>query len=86
MGSPLPVEGNIVRVNVGPSYEGGPEQLRPALVVRVWSETCVNAQVFFDGSNDRDCALAKTYRHDTLSYPLWLTSTTEGVGVGQWRW
>jgi hypothetical protein len=29
-----------------------PGEIRPAIVVRKWSDTCVNLQVFCDGSND----------------------------------
>lgn len=35
------------------TYSQNVGQHRPALIVRVWSETCVQLQVFTDGKNDR---------------------------------
>lgn len=88
-----PTPGRIVLVCIGidnPDTEYAQPALRPALVVRAWNPTCINAQLFLDGYND-DRFLgnlgpsAGNYaeRHNA---PLWLTSITEGEGVGQWRW
>ncbi|MBL1176880.1 hypothetical protein [Pantanalinema sp. GBBB05] len=49
-------------------------QIRPAIVVRKWSDTCVNLQVLTDGDNDypgKDGTLWKTsvtYSEDKLPY------------------
>lgn len=54
--------------------EGGRNagDLRPAIVVRVWSDTCVNLQVFTDSDNDN------------LPPVVWKTSAVKGDGPGQW--
>lgn len=41
----------------------------PAVIVRVWSDTCVNLKVITDGPVDK-----------------WITSATQGDGLGQWNW
>jgi hypothetical protein len=43
-----------------------PGDHRPAIIVNVWSDECVNLQVFTDGANDND------YRVPML----WVTSST----------
>lgn len=42
----------------------------PAIIVAVWSETCINVKVFVDGKGP----------------DLWLTSINKGDGEGQWNW
>jgi hypothetical protein len=58
--------------------ESGPKEgeYRPAIIVKVWSETCVNLQVFTDNDNDN------------LPNAYWVTSALEGeVGTKRtWCW
>lgn len=42
----------------------------PAIIVAVWSETCVNLQVILDGA-------AKS---------MWVTSANQGDAEGNWNW
>lgn len=42
----------------------------PAVIVRVWSDTCVNLRLLNDGRGDAP----------------WVTSATIGDGEGQWNW
>lgn len=84
-----PSIGRIVHFRIGGTDEE--PELRPALIVRVWSPTSVNLQVFFDGSNDvpRPPAEADGIRPDLDEAERglgWRTSVTEGDGVGYWRW
>lgn len=54
---------------------------RPAIVVAVWSPTCVNLQVFLDGVNDlQDCVPQECQRGFA-----WRTSSSMGDRVGEWR-
>jgi hypothetical protein len=57
-----------------PKGSKNPGELRPAKVVRVWSQTCVNLMVFTDGSND---GLSDCYR---------VTSALYGEGYDTWQW
>jgi hypothetical protein len=57
--------GSIVNY-VLPDDSKHPGEIRPAIVVRVWSDTCVNLQVFADGDNDYPYATS----------PLWVTSVS----------
>jgi hypothetical protein len=45
-----PTVGRIVEYVLKDKY--GKLQVRPAIIVRVWSDTCVQLQVFTDGTND----------------------------------
>jgi hypothetical protein len=87
--------GRLVHYRVGGTDET--PELRPALVVRVWSDTCVNLRVFPDGSNDspahgigwkdekgeiRDIFTAA----EREAGSAWKTSAVEGTGIGSWRW
>ena len=80
--------GLIVHVLIGHDFDGTPV-LRPALIVRVWTDNCVNVQLFLDGGNDDryidNIAGAKPYI-ERGNAPVWLTSTTMGECVGEWRW
>jgi hypothetical protein len=42
----------------------------PAIIVSVWSDTCINLQVFVDGNTGI----------------LWKTSINQGNEAGQWNW
>ena len=59
---------------------------RAAMIVRVWSDTCVNLRVFLDGSNDYDYATLP--HHNTqLAGDLWVTSASlDAEGVSGWHW
>jgi hypothetical protein len=55
---------------------------RPAIVTRVWSDTCVNLQVFTDGINDCDEG------SPGANGVLWKTSASldESMAEGSWHW
>ena len=53
---------------------------KPAIVTRVWGETCINVTVYADDS-DESLLLAS---FGTVK-SRW-TSVTQGDGVGQWSW
>ena len=54
------------------------DAVRPACVVRAWSETLVNLDVLTDGQND-----AHYFQGEN---PAWKTSVEFGAGVYQWTW
>ncbi|MDA8106190.1 MAG: hypothetical protein M0Z71_12535 [Nitrospiraceae bacterium] len=58
-------------------YKITEKEVRPAIIVKVHSETCVNLQVFYDGGND--AALSPIGM-------VWKTSIVQGNGVGEWQW
>lgn len=72
-------EGRIVHyVIAGHEYPGAHNskgQHRPAIVVRRWSATEVNALLLLDGGNDGRGS----------GEPLWLTSICEGTVEGTWH-
>lgn len=78
-----PTIGRIVHVRIG--GEDDRPELRPALIVRVWSDTCCNLQVFLDGTNDRVERLDGECKR-TESGIVWCTSVSQGEAFGQWRW
>lgn len=86
-----PTIGRIVHVNVTREESGEALELRPAIITRVWSNTCVNLQVFLDGQNDT-VSTPRTNRLQGVSHVdkelgiAWCTSVTQGDGVGEWRW
>lgn len=47
----------------------------PAVIVRVWSDTCVNLKLIEDGQQD-----------SWLTSRLLYTGPDSGDGSGQWRW
>ena len=47
----MPRVGEIVNFVLG-ADANRMREIRPAIIVRVWSEVCVNLQVFTDGRND----------------------------------
>ena len=72
-------------------YRISEDVVRPAIVVEVHSDTCVNLQVFFNGSNDRPDSIPEVRgvtptvaeRDSGLG---WRTSAIEGTKVGEWSW
>lgn len=52
MNTIMPVDGEMVFYTLGSEWNN-PGEVRPALVVRVWSEEVVNLLVFLDGANDK---------------------------------
>lgn len=64
-----PTIGRIVHLRVAP--DGDVEApFAPAVIVRVWSDTCVNLRVFMDDNET----------------PALVTSVVEGDELGDWRW
>ncbi len=55
---------------------------RPALIVEVWNPTCVNLQVFLDGTNDAQLGTA------SLGLARWETSVafSEDPRPLTWHW
>lgn len=71
------------------------------MIVRAWSETCVNLQVFTDGENDRSNVIERSapmlpapLGAETVPACIWRTSVhlwSRDVGpetqpAGTWRW
>lgn len=59
-----PAKGRIVHVLVDPSVNNGDDSA-PAMITRVWSDTCVNLRVLYDGPP----SLTEDFRR-----PEWLSS------------
>lgn len=80
-----PSIGSQILVNIGTEEE---PVLRPAVVVRLWTGTTINAVAFLDGTNDERHVKARGYsiepdgRHGTT---WWLTSISQGTGPLAWR-
>lgn len=55
-----------------------PGEVRPAIIVRVWSDTCVQLQVFIDDTND----------YVNGKGLMWATSVVynEEKALGSWHW
>ena len=64
----MPYVGEIVNYVLG-NDSAMPGEIRPAIIVRVWSEVTVNLQVFTDGTND---------------YPAYFVSGGQIIGV-HWK-
>jgi len=77
-----PSIGRIVHYRLPNKYEDV-ERWRPAIVTAVWSDNCVNLRLFLDGANDADAL--PIYGTDP-AHPDWITSSTAGADVGDWRW
>lgn len=82
-----PQVGSVVHFKFG--TEENPT-VRPAIVVRVWNEDCVNLAVLPDGTND-----GAKVDWDGQNDPIlgvghvgfwWVTSVVKGDGVRQWNW
>lgn len=55
----------------------GDGTVRPAIVTHVWSDTCINAHVFLDGTNDTD----NPHRMEACAADGWATSVSFNVGT-----
>ena len=64
-----PSIGRIV-IYTGKEAEVNTQKQCPAVVVAVWSDTCVNLRLLTDSSDA----------------PPWVTSVTEGTGERSWKW
>lgn len=73
-----PTVGRVVHYVLPEGKNAG--QVRPAIVVDVWSATCVNLRVFVDGLND--------YPDGIKLENEWKTSILEGNPdqLGRWFW
>ena len=67
---PTEAEQNEMKFNLVTLQSCNKQVELPGIVVAVWGESTINAQVFLDG-------------HPGL---LWKTSITQGDGEGQWNW
>jgi len=78
-----PTIGRIVHfVQAQPKAGSGNVHL-PAIVVSVWSDYCVNLQVFTDGGNSDDSP------DGNLTFVKWITSVTydeTGSSIRSWHW
>jgi hypothetical protein len=75
----VPSVGRIVRYVLRLGLNAG--ESRPAVVVAVWGPTCVNLQVFLDGSNDTGDETADGVRWAQCVY-----FDPTGTGFGTWHW
>lgn len=77
--------GRIVLMCIG--FEIERPVLRPAICVRVWSETCGNFQVFTDGSNDDRCPLTSPGGPSVILLTSCVAAADpEKPGLQQWVW
>jgi hypothetical protein len=60
-----PTVGRIVEYTT--ADRNGKKVVRPAMVVAVWSETCINLQVFTDGYNDNDYGVNTVWKTSVMS-------------------
>lgn len=80
----MPFDGEIIYYTLG-TDSNRPGEARPAIVVRVWSETVVNLLVFLDGDNDQFINADGWYK--IPSCLLWKTSVIHEEDAGQHnRW
>jgi hypothetical protein len=80
---PVPVQvGDRVLLRIGGADET--PELRPAVVVRVWTPETVNLQVFLDGHNDDEVEIAGE-RARGVPGIRWCQSMSRGAGIAQWR-
>lgn len=65
-------------------------EVRPATVVKVWSDTCANLQIMLDGDGDKN----SFDRHGNYLFDLsecdkglvHRTSIVQGDDIGEWQW
>lgn len=81
----IPIPGDLVYYKLGNEWNR-PGELRPAMIVRVWSDTTVNLLIFVDGDNDK--FMGAEGWETVPSYTAWKTSVPrienvkEGSGAG----
>lgn len=85
----LPTVGRIVHYVLPRGRGKG--SIRPAEIVRVWSDTCVNLQVKLDGPNDAGMGQPDALGYDPLV--VWASSASRGSpdlegdeALGKWFW
>lgn len=72
-----PTVGRIVHYVPGgndPPHNGA--EVLPAIITRVWSDTCVNLRVFNDGLWDSG----------GQGNDFWVSSAMSGTGMREWTW
>lgn len=79
-----PLSGQLVLFRINEN------EVRPALIVRPWSEHCANLLVFPDGSNDGAHVNYEANSNNSHFIGgqvagIWKTSVPRGPGVGQWQ-
>jgi hypothetical protein len=72
----LPKERGVIQRGEFVDYAIAEEEYRPALVVRVWTDACVQLQVFADKVNDGA---------DPLGFDWFRSSAVRGDVAGTWR-
>lgn len=85
----LPSVGRIVSYTLPRGKSRG--EVRPAMIVRVFTTTCVNLQIHLDGSNDAGMGFPDALGNDPLV--IWETSVCEAPSaaegderLGRWFW
>jgi hypothetical protein len=72
-----PTVGRVIHYAVGVAGSPTPTVARPAIITHVWSDTVVNATVFYDPQDEGRVG---------CKGPTPATSITLGTGPGTWSW
>jgi hypothetical protein len=84
---PLPAIGRVVHYRIGGTDET--PELRPATIVRIWHDSCINLAVDFDGTNDLPHGQPDGIRPtpaEAAACRGWRTSIHLGTALGTFRW
>lgn len=79
----LPVDGEMVYYTLGNEWNR-PGEVRPAMVVRVWSTEVVNLLIFLDGDNDK--FIGSDGWQTVPGHVLWKTSVPYAQQVPAASW